>query len=227
MNQRKIFERSATHRGFTLVELLIVISIIALLAGLIFAGLAAVNKNKIKTRARAELAKLELAINAYQTKLGFYPPSDTNNPAVNSLYYELLGTTNDAVKFGTLDGGAVMQRSVVPAIFGVNVGGFMNSARRGGGDEAQTAIPFLKSLKPDQYLEVTVPNGTCFLLGAPIDGPLTFQNPVNGKKINPIRYNSLAPTNNPSSYDLWIDVQISGKTHRICNWSKEPLIVSP
>jgi hypothetical protein len=44
--------------------------------------------------------------------------------------------------------------------------------------------------------------------------------------MNPIRYNSSSPTNNPNSYDLWIDVVIDGKTNRISNWSKERVIVS-
>jgi hypothetical protein len=36
---------------------------------------------------------------------------------------------------------------------------------------------------------------------------------------NPFRYNSVNPTNNPNSYDLWIDLVISGKPYRIGNWT--------
>ena len=40
--------------------------------------------------------------------------------------------------------------------------------------------------------------------------------------INPWHYNPINPTNNPDSYDLWIDVVWRGKTNRISNWSKDP-----
>ena len=43
-------------------------------------------------------------------------------------------------------------------------------------------------------------------------------------KINPYRYNSSSPTNNPRSYDLWIDVLIGGKINRISNWSEQPIV---
>jgi hypothetical protein len=33
---------------------------------------------------------------------------------------------------------------------------------------------------------------------------------------------STNPTNNPGSFDLWIDVLYGGKTNRISNWSKDP-----
>ena len=39
--------------------------------------------------------------------------------------------------------------------------------------------------------------------------------------LNPFCY--LYPgTNNVGSYDLWIDLRISGKTNRICNWKNTP-----
>ncbi len=53
--------------------------------------------------------------------------------------------------------------------------------------------------------------------------------PVPGlayKGINPWRYNSSNPTNNPGTYDLWVDVIIDGKTNRFGNWSKEPVLVN-
>ena len=45
--------------------------------------------------------------------------------------------------------------------------------------------------------------------------------------MNPWRYNSSNPTNNPGSYDLWIQLKIAGKTNLICNWSKQVQINSP
>jgi hypothetical protein len=40
--------------------------------------------------------------------------------------------------------------------------------------------------------------------------------------VNPWRYNSSNPTNNPGSYDLWIQLSIGGTKYLICNWSSQP-----
>ena len=45
--------------------------------------------------------------------------------------------------------------------------------------------------------------------------------------INPWRYNSSNPTNNPGAYDLWVQLSISGKTNLICNWNKQVQYNSP
>ena len=50
----------------------------AILAALIFPVTAAVNKNKIRSRAKAELNQIVTGIESYKTKLGHYPP---DNPA--------------------------------------------------------------------------------------------------------------------------------------------------
>jgi hypothetical protein len=45
--------------------------------------------------------------------------------------------------------------------------------------------------------------------------------------LNPWRYNSSSPTNNPGSYELWIQLRIGGQTNLICNWTKQVQINSP
>ncbi|MEI9963171.1 MAG: hypothetical protein WDM76_19275 [Limisphaerales bacterium] len=49
--------------------------------------------------------------------------------------------------------------------------------------------------------------------------------PLGQLDVNPWRYNSANPTNNPGSFDLWVDILVRGKTNRISNWSKQPQIV--
>jgi prepilin-type N-terminal cleavage/methylation domain-containing protein len=210
------------RRAFTLIELLVVIAVISLLAAMIFPITKAVNRNKIRTRAKGELIRLETVIEAYKSKLGVYPPSGTNNPAINPLYYELVGTTLSGANYSTLDGSAQITAVTVPTVFGPAVGGFVNSSRGGGGDEGPGAVRFLKELRTGQFLATVNPNFSA--LGTGLDGPLMLTNAA-GSKLNPWRYNSANPTNNPNSFDLWIDVLVDGKTNRICNWSKEPLIV--
>jgi len=75
--------RPARRPAFTLVEMLVVIAIIALLAGIVIplAGLA--NKKKIIARAQVTIKSIDLAISQYKNKLGFYPPDNTNSAGQN------------------------------------------------------------------------------------------------------------------------------------------------
>jgi hypothetical protein len=59
------------------------------------------------------------------------------------------------------------------------------------------------------------------IFGVPVSGPVQFKT-TNGSPVSPWFYNSSNPTNNPGSYDLWMDVFYSGKTNRISNWSQNP-----
>jgi hypothetical protein len=60
-----------------------------------------------------------------------------------------------------------------------------------------------------------------------VGGPDAAYQPLGGVDLNPWRYNSSSPTNNPGSYDLWVQLSIGGKTNLICNWSKQVQINNP
>jgi hypothetical protein len=60
-----------------------------------------------------------------------------------------------------------------------------------------------------------------------VGGPDAQYQPLGLPDVNPWRYNSSSPTNNPGSYDLWIQLAFGGKTNLICNWSKQVQINSP
>src|ERR1039458_3701170 len=91
-------------RAFTLIELLIVISIIALLAALTFPAVRGAKLSVMRARARSEMTQIETAIESYKDRLGYYPPDNPGTWAMNQLYYELLGTTNIGTAYVTLDG---------------------------------------------------------------------------------------------------------------------------
>ena len=226
-----------SRRAFTLIELLVVIAVIAILAALIIPITAAVNRAKVLSRSRGELANIETAIEDYKATRGFYPPDTPGLPATNQLYYELLGTKQTGkfpTIYTTLDGSATILESQIPNIF-TGVGGFMNSTRVDANDETQTATRFLRNgLKPSQIGQLMAGKITApvsIIVGVPWPDPNTSlfprsagnQYPTN--TYNPFRYNSSSPTNNANSFDLWIDVLIAGKTNRISNWSGKPIIV--
>jgi prepilin-type N-terminal cleavage/methylation domain-containing protein len=219
--------RSTPH-AFTLIELLVVISVIALLAALTFPAVTYAKIAIMRARARSEMTQVETAIERYKDKLGYYPPDNPANWAVNQLYYELLGTTNfqttKGLTYETLDGNAQIYASDFGAAYGPGVTGFMNCARASRGDEAPSAMSFLTGLKPGQCMVLTNASGPiCAILVCGLDGPPAL---ASGGKINPWRYNSSSPRYNPKSFDLWIDVMAGNKTNRISNWSDRATVVS-
>ena len=66
-------QRQLQRNGFTILELLIVISIIIVLAGLILATSGYVQKKGARSRAEAEIAAVSAALENYKADNGIYP----------------------------------------------------------------------------------------------------------------------------------------------------------
>jgi len=97
--------------AFTLVELLVVIGIIAILMGLLFAGGRAVQQQAKRTQAKNDLAQIVTAVNAYYTEYGKYPVVADDTPIANTgdLFYTLR-----AIASGTANAGnAANPRKIV------------------------------------------------------------------------------------------------------------------
>jgi prepilin-type N-terminal cleavage/methylation domain-containing protein len=226
--------RLVSRLAFTLIELLTVISIIAVLAALTVPVLRGVKRQQYLRNTTAEMEQIETAIERYKADEGFYPPDNTNRPTYNQLYYELTGTTNTgtaaAPVYQSLANGVTVNASDLPNTF--YVGGFMNCTRPGGGEDAPVAKDFLSDLKPTQYGVVSNFNNTvpATILLVSVGGPdLNYKpfGPAGVTGMNPWRYNSSNPTNNPGAYDLWVQLSIGGKTNLVCNWNKQAQLNSP
>jgi len=242
--------------AFSLIEMLVVMAVIAILASMIFPITKAVTRNRIKSRTRAEMEQVATAIEIYKTKRGHYPPDNhlrngNPNPYVNQLYYELAGTTNwlpnphdlNEVYYQTADGRSLVDTAAIKSALcpdnpASGVSGLVNTAAAGSVEEGSTVVNCLKgSLRADQLAQT--PAGFKLLVGSV---PLPF-NPPPHPPSPPYpgsaqvdtnsttwycawRYNSSSPTNNTSSFDLWIDIIINGKTNRFSNWSRDAVIVN-
>lgn len=212
------------NRAFTLIEMLVVLTIIAILAALVVSAIAsAATKAKIAT-AQAELAQVESAINDYKQTLGFFPPDNPNSPIINPLYFELLGSTNDGNNYVTLDVSAQIsnQNGNISSTFGRQ--GFANSGPRPhSGDEHGAPTSFLNQLRPNQIGEINAASPGIKILICSVQWPPgSGVAPIPRTTLNPWRYVSSHPINNPGSFDLWVDLSIGTKTYRVNNWNRHP-----
>jgi hypothetical protein len=163
----------------------------------------------------------------YKAAYGFYPPCNTNDARISQLFYELEGTTNSNHAYQTLDGiGKTVNDSSTAApnvVSAFSIGGFMNCSKVGAVEDTTAARNFLSDLKPKQYNVVTNPSPVGIpvtVLTGSVGGPDPSYTPFGVPDLNPWRYNSANPTNNPGAYDLYMQLQIGGKKYLICNWSK-------
>jgi prepilin-type N-terminal cleavage/methylation domain-containing protein len=202
-------------RAFTLIEMLVVIGVIAILAGIILGALPGVQHRNIRSRVATELKGMEIAIESYKAKHAFYPPDNPKDPSRPPLFYELTGTTNGVggsgpeyrSKFAPHD--PPLNPGHLAQIFGID--GFINTAPAAEGSEVKS---FYENLRDRQVREIPPANGlpAYKLLVAPRQG-MDRQPAV-------WHYNRSNPTNNVGEFDLWAEIEIGGEKVVIGNWEK-------
>jgi len=75
--------------AFTLIELMAVITIIAILAGIVIGGMGYVHEKKRRSQAEVQINLLSRAIEEYKMDMGVYPGAGTNGPADGDVSDEL------------------------------------------------------------------------------------------------------------------------------------------
>lgn len=99
--------RKLKTTGFTIVELLTVIAVLAILLGVLMPALNMVKKMAKETKQKAQLNSIDIAVNVYRNDFGDYPPSDglypsydycgSNKLAEALVGYDLLGFHPDSI----------------------------------------------------------------------------------------------------------------------------------
>ena len=93
--------KTTQRRGaaaFTLIELMAVITIIVILAGLVVGGLGYVQDKQANSKAKIQMALLSKAIQDYQSDMGKYPPSEDSTDGLgqsDELFKALYWDSDD------------------------------------------------------------------------------------------------------------------------------------
>jgi len=238
---RTIRQGHLTGRGaFTLLELLMVIAVIGIVASLLVGLAPAASVRMKESMTRTELQRLVTAIEAYKAKYGVYPPDNIQgyfqgfpivNAVTNALYYELSGVyvVNPRgnghfvpVASAPEPNGQpkILMPDTLPRFFGMGRDGFVNAAT----EEEQRRL-FRLPIKTKQFERLTLEGDVPIeLLIAPVPWPANkpaFPPPIQipGREtMNPWRYVSTNPTNNPGHFDLWCEVVLNNERRVIGNW---------
>ena len=81
----KIDTNKAREGGFTIVELLTVMGIIAILIGLLVPALSMVKDYAKQVQQAAQFHSIEVGMDLYKAEFGSYPPSNDNSIAIPTI----------------------------------------------------------------------------------------------------------------------------------------------
>ena len=224
MNQRL----ASRGQGFTLIELMVVIGVIALLASMLLVVSPGIKFKSRISATKGQLMQIQAAIESYHSKYNNYPPDGYKstapfNPAITPLYYELVGTTNVVPAGGS---SAVYYDYVAQPAGGVATinsmtafkqGGFLNSSQDGIKPQNFIGrVPKVVDYNDIRLLEVA--SDLPAPLGTMIQNPDRNYLSILPESKNVWMYSASNPLHNKTSYDLWAWVVYGDRKQLIANW---------
>lgn len=97
-------DQISRRHSFTLIEMLVVMSIIIVLAGALMAVASTVNRgNKIR-KTKTQIRALELALEAYKDDYGYYPQSGSSEVSMNATFMSSLTNPQNGRAYINEDG---------------------------------------------------------------------------------------------------------------------------
>lgn len=88
------------HSPFTLIEILAVIAIVVIVAGIVIGGAGAAQRKAAEAKARSEISKFEIAVQQYKRDHGYLPQDDSlSDNKITRNFLQGLDLNLDELRF--------------------------------------------------------------------------------------------------------------------------------
>jgi prepilin-type N-terminal cleavage/methylation domain-containing protein len=196
-------KKSAWLDSFSLVELLVVILIIAILAGLTLAAGEGVMNQAARSRAKSEMQAIATALESYKADNGVYP---WTNSLVSS------GTFNSTNDYTATDGSSAGGTYVVSSqILYQALSGMTNYT-----DTPQPGIKVYMNFKASQLGNTAQNSGYSATASTYVQDPFGYPYGYYANPATAATSAASVPINGPGLFDLWTT---SGTTLTTANWT--------
>ena len=214
-----------SSRAFSLIELMVVVAVIAIIAGITIPVVKGLLEKRAKAGVKANLKSLEALITEYHSKYNSYPLDNPTNTQVSPLFYELMGMTFDHTlippRYQMED--SSLSEPMVQKYFGQD--GLRNVTQLAdqGDPQAPKYKRFMETVNANDYRTVENPdNVEIRLLRVKVkDEDAYMVRGSDGMLFNVWHYRSTNPTNNQGKFDLWAYFEVGGSRFRVSNWEPE------